>query len=226
MARRRKPIGPTARSDRFQKLKTLKCFSDAYERICSGWSIPQVARFIQEEKREYLDITRGGLERQLSDFRKTIPASHLVAKRFPQVYEDAKEKIEGGLDELRELEELYKLQMDRITIDHTIEKAIRKLVPSLTTDIREARKTLESIAHIKMELGIHSRAPRGVDVSIGVEGEIEMTGQPAQFGNEMVQRVIESPESRRRVMGVMERFLQLSGEDPKKLPEKIPENTN
>jgi len=77
-----------------------------YERICSGWPATEVARFIQEERKEYTDATRTQLEFQLRAFRQTIPAGHLVAKRFPDVYDEAAETVEQSLDELEELEEL------------------------------------------------------------------------------------------------------------------------
>jgi hypothetical protein len=200
-----------SRDNRFPKIRSLKCFQEVYDRICSGWALTEVARFIQEERREYLDATRQGLAQNLADFRKSIPAAHLVQKRFPEVYDAAKERVEAGVRELDELEELYRIQKARIDIDHTTEKAIKKLMPSMTGEIREARQLLESMAELKMEMGIINRAPKtgpGVNVSVEVEAKLSEEVS-SQFGSPAVENVMKNPESRRRVMGVVERFMKL-----------------
>lgn len=217
MAKRRR-AGPTGRDQRFQKLRALGCFDEAYERICSGWPITQVARFIQDERREYTDISRKGLEQQLTEFRKSIPATHLVAKRFPDIFDKALERVEEGIDELEELAELYRIQKNRIAIDYKTEKSIHKLLPSMTAEIREARQILESMSTLKMDLGINHRAPKNVDVSGTVELDAPIS--VSQFGSERVQKVLDDPESRRRVAGVMERFMKLP---PAKV---VPKDTN
>lgn len=188
----------------------MRCYEEVYSRICSGWAMTEVARFIQEERKEYTEISRNGLVQQLTEFRKTVPAGHLVQKRFPEVFDEAKEKVEKGVDELAELEELYRLQMHRVGLDFAVEKSIKKLMPSMTAEIREARQLLQAIAELKMELGVSSRASRSVDVDVNVEVEGELPGGIAgQFGSDAVQKVLGDPESRRKVMGVVERFMRL-----------------
>lgn len=210
MAKRRPTAKPPGRSTQFKKLRALACYQEAYERICAGWPLAQVARFIQEERREYTEISRRGLEQQLTEFRKQMPPGDLVAKRFPEVFDQAKEKVETSINELSELEELYRIQMHRIGVDFATEKGIKKLLPSMTAEIREARAILKDMAELKLEMGILGRAPKGVDVNVGVEVEATLTeGMMAQFGDTAVQKVLEDPESRRKVMGVVERFLKL-----------------
>jgi hypothetical protein len=171
----------------------------------------ELSRFIQEDRKEYLDVTPQGLAQQLADFRKTVPAAHLVQKRFPEVFDQAKERVEAGLNELEELEDLYRIQKARIDIEYGTERTIKKLMPSMTGEIREARQILESMASLKMDMGLIQRAPKpgsGVNVSVEVEARL---GEEAssQFGSPAVEAVLKSPESRRRVMGVIERFLKL-----------------
>jgi len=169
-----------------------------------------VARFIQEERHEYPSITRNGLELQLSEFRKTIPAGDLVQKRFPDVFDQAKKKVEEGINELKELEELYRIQMHRVGVDFATEKGIKKLMPSMTAEIREARNILKDMADLKMELGILHRTAKGVNVNVDVDVEASMTEDVmAKFGDGAIGDVLKNPESRRKVMGVVERFLKL-----------------
>lgn len=210
MPSRRSSRKPPNRSTRFKKLRALACYQEVYDRLCAGWPLTQVARFIQDERQEYTDISKGGLEQQLTDFRKTMPAGDLVQKRFPEVFDRAKEVVEQGIDELKELEELYRIQMRRIGVDFKTEKGIGKLMPSMTGEIREARNILGDMANLKLEMGLINRAPKGVDVSVGVEIEGTITeGVAAKFGDGAVKKVLDDPESRRKVMGVVERFMKL-----------------
>lgn len=212
MTKRQKSAKPVSRDNRFKKLKSLKCFNEVYQRICAGWGMSEVARFIQDERNEYTDVSRQGLVQQLCEYRKTIPAGDLVKKRFPEVYDQAKEEVEKGIDEIKELEELYRIQMHRIGTDFATEKKIGKLMPSMTSEMREARQTLESLANLKMELGLTNRASKKVNVEVGVEVEGEDAGERAlaeQFTSPAVREVLTNPEQRRRVMGTVERFLKL-----------------
>ena len=208
MAKRRSSAKPPGRDARFKKLRATGCYQEVYGRICAGWPLAQVARFIQEERREYLTISRHGLEQQLAEFRKQMPPGDLVQKRFPDVFEEAKSKVEESIDELSELEELYRIQMHRIGVDFATEKGINKLMPSMTGEIREARNLLETMANLKMEMGVLSRASRGVAVNVEVEATLT-DDVMAKFGDGAVGKVLQDPESRRKVMGVVERFLKL-----------------
>lgn len=202
-------VKPTGRDDRYKKLKTLKCYREVYDRLCAGWPMTELARFIQEERKEYTDVKRGNLEDLLRDFRKTVPATDLVAKRFPEVYDQAVEELENSLDEVAELEELYRIQMHRIKIDFKTETKINKLMPSMTSEIREARQLLESLAQVKMDLGVNSRAP--TQHNVNVEGSVEARLE-ADLGDNYtgaVKKVMENAESRRRVQGLVDRFMKI-----------------
>lgn len=212
--RQRKPMKPRSRSNRFKKLRALACFDDVYTRVCDGWALAEIARFIQDERKEYTEISRGGLEKMLTDFRvQEVPAGDLVKKRFPEVYDAAKEEVEKGIDEVKELEELYRIQMHRIGTDFKTEKAIGKLLPSMTSEIKEARQLLESLSNLKMEMGLASRAPQKHehDVSVGVSVEATIGAELAEhFSSDAVKDVLQDPESRHRVQGVIDRFLKLA----------------
>lgn len=191
-------------------MRALACYQEVYQRICAGWPLAQVARFVHEERHEYTKISRHGLEQQLAEFRKQMPPGDLVQKRFPEVFDQAKEAVEESIDELKELEELYRIQMHRVGVDFATEKGIGKLMPSMTAEIREARNLLKDMAELKMDMGVLGRAPKGVDVSVGVELEATIPEDVmAKFGDGAVSKVLQDPESRRKVMGVVERFLKL-----------------
>ena len=201
---------PRGRDTKFQKLRSLVCYQEVYERICAGWPLAQVARFIHEERQEYLEVSRNRLEQQLSEFRKQMPPGDLVRTRFPEVFDKAKEAVEEGINELQELEELYRIQMHRIGVDFATEKSIRKLLPSMTAEIREARNLLKDMAELKMDMGVVARAPKDMKMHVGVEVETSIKEDVlAKFGDGAVGKVLSNAESRRKVMGAVERFLRL-----------------
>lgn len=208
MAKNRK-VKPVSRVSRFEKLRAMECFDLVYERIRQGWPISELARFIQEDKKEYQSLSRSGLVQVLTDFRKSIPAAELVEARMPAEFIEAKKTVEAALDEVAELESLYRLQMTRVNMDFATEKKINKLLPSMTSEIREARSILESIATLKMETGLKPRAATRHEVDVEVDDRLG--GDLAQkYGSAAAQKVIESAESRRKVSGIVERFLKLS----------------
>lgn len=210
-------VKPGNRGTRFQKIHSLKCYQEVYSRACAGWPMTELARFIQEERKEYTDVKRPQLEFSLREWRKTIPAADLVAKRFPEVFEDAKESIENGLDELQELEELYRVQMHRINIDFRTEGKIGKLMPSMTSEIREARQLLETIGQLKMELGIHQRAATKHEVTVDGQVDARIVEDTTEYGA-AVQKVMDNAESRRRVQGLVDRFVKMSDKGLAALP--------
>lgn len=203
-------MGTRARQAGFAKLRALRCFPEIHERIRQAWPMTEVARWIQEDREEYTDVTRAGLLVVLRRYSASIPAFQKVEHRLPQAFVDAKERLEKGLDEINELEELYRLQMNRVKIDYEKEQQISKLFPTMSTEIREARNLLEALLKMKQELGLLKSAPQEHNVNITAEIEGQLTEDVAQFASEAMQGVLENPESRRRVTGVVDRFLRLS----------------
>jgi hypothetical protein len=207
--RRRKTRSVSRSSDKHQRLRALQCFDDVYSRIRDGWPLTELARYIQEDKKEYTDISRAGLVSVLTDFRSSMPPGELIKKRMPQAFISAKKEVEEGLDELKELESLYRIQLSRVNIDLKTEQQIKKLLPSMTSEIKEARQILESVANLKLELGLNERVPQKHEVNVEVD-EVSEQELSKNFGNESVKKVLEDPESRHRVLGTVERFLHLA----------------
>jgi hypothetical protein len=208
-------VKPRNRETRFVKLRSLKCFQEMHDRILQGWPLPEVARFIQEDNDEYTDVTRDGLVVVLKEYRQSIPPAQLIAPRMPPVFKKAAEEVREGLDELKELEELYRKQMKRIEIDMQTESKINKLLPTMTQEMRVAGELLGRIADLKMDLGLSQRHLGTMNLDGKLTAEIA-----GRFGSEAVAQVAQNPESRRKVLGLAERLLQLAA---KKKQEGDPE---
>jgi hypothetical protein len=187
-----------------------------YDKLIEGYPCSEVARFIQDECKEYTDVTRGSLITQLNDFRSTIPKAEILSKKMPEVLLKAKEQVDKGLEELKELERLYRKQMERIEIDLGTEKQIKKLMPSMTAEIRAAREILESYAQIKMDLGLNTRHLGKVEVDGSISADAI-----AKFGSEAVARVLAAPESRRKVLSLAQKMLTMSPRAQELLQQEI-----
>lgn len=202
--RKRQPrIRPVSRDVKFQRIRSLRNFKEVHQRLVDGWSADRVATFIQQECKEYLDVQHESLRVMLGEYRQTIPAHERAAKVLPS-QAAAAEKVAESLDELQELERLYRAQMDRINIDLQNEKTIKKLMPSMTQEMRAAREILSDIAKLKMDLGISKRHLGTVGVDANVTATVTTTNMsPA------VAKVANSAQSRRKLLGIAERILSL-----------------
>lgn len=204
---RSKRIRPLSRETRFLRLRGLKCFKEVHQRILEGWPPSKVAQYVQEDRKEYTDIGRESLEAQLKEYRASLPTGAVVKERLPRFHAAQAAKVEQGFDELAEMQRLYEMQIERVNIDFKTEKNIGKLMPSMTQEMRAAREILSDIAQLKMDLGVNERHLGKMDISAKVVEDVASRYDPA------VGKAMENPESRRKLLGIAERFLTLaSGE--------------
>lgn len=196
-------VHPVSRETRFLRLRSLRCYKEVHERVVQGWTPSEIARFIQDERSEYGDVTRGSLITLLNDYRNSIPRAELIAKRMPTVFNKAAEDVRQGLDALQELEKLYEIQRSRINIDAGTEKKINKLMPSMTQEIKVASEILAKYAQLQMDLGLMDRHLGKMEVDAVVVADVA-----GRYGSPAIGQVMQDPESRRRVLGLAQRLLQ------------------
>lgn len=201
-SRRAKPIPPTNRKRDHARIRNLKCYNELFERILDGWPIGLLAKFVQKTQKESTDITHEGLCLALARFRKDLPAGTLIKKRFPNEYKRAKEKVETSIDELSELGRLYQLQMERIQISFGHEKKLKVLMPTTGQEVRIAKEILTSAATLKMDLGLAKRHIGQVDVEAKIMHDVV-----ARYNKPEIQEVMNDPQSRKKVLGLVERLL-------------------
>lgn len=199
-------VKPVSRdSEKHKRVRSLACFDGVHEMVITGWPLGEIAKHIQQLKNESTDITEDALIWALGEYRKDLPPAVLVQKTLPGVFISAASQVAEGLDVLSELESLYKLQMKRVGIDHTVEEKIRKLMPNMTAEIRMAKDLLESYAEMQMDLGLTERHLGKVDVTAGPDA---VTVAQA-YGKDSVRKVLENPQSRRKLMGLVERLVEV-----------------
>jgi hypothetical protein len=198
-------VRPVSRDGSHHRVRTLLCFKEVYDRILDGWPITEIARFIHEVKGEALDLKRAGLVAALQDYRATIPPAELTKKRLTSTYMEAVKEVEQGIDELHELEKLYKLQMKRISIDIHNEENIKKLLPTTGQEVRVAREVLSTYADLKMDLGLSKRHLGQMDVEARVMADVAV-----RYNKPEVQNVLSNPQSRKKVLSLVERLMSRS----------------
>jgi hypothetical protein len=196
--RRSKGIRPINRETKFKKLRALNCFAEVVTRIKEGWPCEKLATWIQNEAKEYTDVSHVGLSTILRQYRDAIPAAEMVQGFLPRYVQGKMDVLEEGFDELQELQNLYKLQMDRVGIDMKLEKKFQKLMPSVTQEIRTAREILSTIAELKMDLGLNDRKMGTVNVDARIAAHVN-----ANFGSPKVAAVLADSEKRQRLTGLV-----------------------
>lgn len=187
------------------RLGACACFPEIDRRIRLGWTTPALVKAIQEEFGELGDLSIPYVKKLLDQYRSSIPPAELsMASANSVVARNANRKLSDGINELDELEKLYKLQMDRINIDFDKEQKLGKLFNGTGREVFVAMKILRQSAELKMDLGLVKRQL----------GTMEVTGQVAaevteRYGKDSIGKVISDPESRRKVLGLAERLFQL-----------------
>lgn len=197
---------PVSRPNDFKPLRSLKCFKELHERlVVKGMPLKTTARWVQEERNELTSLTFDAVVKMLHEYRHSIPPAQR-AKPLNIVFERAADEVLEGLDELKEMDRLYKIQMQRIEIDFQTEKNIKKLLPTMSQEIRTAREILASSAQLKMDLGINDRHLGKVDVETTLLADVaeKYADSPA------VGKVLEDGDSRRKVLGLAERLLAIA----------------
>jgi hypothetical protein len=155
----------------FRDLKEMTCFAEMDKKVKAGIALEEIARWLQEDMFQQVEIKRESLVRKLFRYKASLPPAELV--REPPVYvQRAIEKMNRGIKEIDELEKLYLLQLRRISIDAETEAKINKLFSSTGNEIRIAADLLNSMMQKKMELGLLSKRPEQLELS----GNIGMTG--------------------------------------------------
>lgn len=169
-----------------------------------GWSSAELVKFIQIESKELVTLSTGYVRKMLDDLRRAIPPAELMmTTQNTMVAMNAANKVSIGLNELDELNKLYEMQMNRIKIDVDNETKINKLFQTTGREIFYAMKILKQSSDLKMDLGIAKRQL----------GEVAVTAtsgiQISDRYNDGIGKVMTDPDSRRKVLGMVETLMSL-----------------
>ena len=172
--KRKRKLSPRDNPRAYKRLKALSFYDELDKRIKANIAIEELARWIQEDKVQLVDMKRESLVRQLYRYKSEIPPGE-IAEVEPLFFAKAIERMKRGVDEIEELEKLYLFQLNRISMDAETEQKINKLFPGMFKEIQLAADLLDKMMEKKMELGILSKEPEKFNVTGGI-GTLDLTG--------------------------------------------------
>lgn len=215
MGRSKKPI-----EDKYARIKNLKCFQEVYERICAGYPMPDIARYVQMEEGESLDIKRDSLVRELRYFaEEEIVGVDLIAPRLPHIVVKAKKEFSERLEDLRRLERAYEAILYRFDLVHGRERMTGVIEPDVDRQAKVLIDLVSKMHDIKMDLGLTGSRDLG-SLTVSAERLAEVR---ERYG-EGAARAFADPVQRAQVLGLLKRVMRLTGrEDVINVPFEVAE---
>jgi hypothetical protein len=195
-----------SRGNPFERIKKLRCHQEVYERLCAGYPCPEVARYIQEEEGEYLDVTRGSLSGMLGDYREAeIVGADLIAPRLPHIVVKAQKEFSDRLEDLRRLERAYEALLYRFDLSHGEERRNGKVNSDVDRQAKVLMDYVSKMHDIKMDLGLTGSRDLGT-LTVSAERLADIRDK---YG-EGAARAFGDPISRAKVLGLLKRVMRIS----------------
>lgn len=140
---------------KYARFKNLDCYPEFHNLVTSGCSTYDVAKWLQEEKNECTDVSKKVLASIVARYRKSeCRPLDLLKNTMPKVALEAQRKVLESLNEVDEINQLFRLQMERIEMGRKVEKQIGMLNPKVRSEIEVAANLLAKSHNIKMDLGV------------------------------------------------------------------------
>lgn len=193
----------------FERIKKLRCHQEVYERLCAGYPCPEVARYVQEDEGEYLDVSRRSLTEMLRDYtEREIVGVDLIAPRLPHMVVKAQKEFSDRLEDLRRLERAYEALLYRFDLSHGEERRNGKVNPDVDRQAKVLMDYISRMHDIKMDLGLTGSRDLGT-LTVSAERLAEIRDK---YG-EGAARAFGDPVSRAKVLGLLKRVMRLAGRD-------------
>jgi len=195
--RKRLPVGSRA----FKRIRMLPCLPELRAKVVTGVAATEIARWLQDEMGHHTDMNVYHLAAEVQGYRRNLASMELIEVRQPEIFEQAKKEIHDGLDELKELDEMFQMQKERIQGARDMEKELGGLLNArITNEMRVATEILRASHNIKMdltggrELGTLTVQPHALKDVKGRYGE-------------KVDGVMQDPQKRERVLGLFGKLM-------------------
>lgn len=193
----------------FVRIKRLRCFVEVQERLVAGFPAADVARYIQEEEGEYLDVKRSSLCDMLRQYAaaELYPAD-LIAPRLPHLVIKATKEFGERLEDLRRLERTYEVLLYRMDLAHGMERRTGEINPDVDRQAKGLVDLIAKMHDIKMDLGLTGSRDLGT-LTVSAERLEEIR---TRYG-EGAARAFSDPVQRAQVLGLLKRVMRLSGRE-------------
>ena len=158
-------------NSKHKRFRNMNCYNEFHSRVMQGYALTEIASWLQEEMQECTDIAYDSLVTLITRYRKDLSPVEVKTHMTPEIVKKAEEELAEGLDELNELQSLYKLQLERINMGHKFEKMTNVLNKMLGGEISRAGDLLMRHHNLKMDLGFNGGRNLG---SLTVRPELEL----------------------------------------------------
>ena len=135
--------------------------------LFKGTPAKDVARFIQNEWKEYTDVKLGTLAQQINRYNKEVNVAQMAVATGTDV-SDKKgmvshvKKVEAKFDTLQTLRNLVDQQSRRLNKIALKEQTLPTVLDTVRKEITLYAKLLDQLATLEMDLGILQRIPRKI----------------------------------------------------------------
>lgn len=181
----------------------MKCFQQMHERLLQGHSISNVRDFVQDECGELKGQPPEAVRKLLTDYRASLPPGLRLASDTalaPASVQRMVDVVDASVDELEELQWLYRQQKRRVERALELEAENNTLYRSTDGVIQTAQDILQRSANLKMDLGIDQRHLGAMSMDTQALALVVH-----QHSDPAVKEVAENAESRRRVLQLFEK---------------------
>ena len=186
-----------------EKLQRLDCFDEVLERIEMGHSALKIAEFIQEERKEYLEISRESLKRAINKFVSKSGVRY-IKSQAPSSHVNLKNSIPEFIDPAEMYQVLIAVQTERMLMAHKKELEDGKVNEQGNKQIDLLNKVLKNLS----DVDIDRRKIKEMVGSRGREFLIDsmdmIKEQYVERWGEQTTKIMFNPESRRRVLNALE----------------------
>ncbi|MBX3040928.1 MAG: hypothetical protein KF789_09510 [Bdellovibrionaceae bacterium] len=191
-----------------KKIDGLSCLADIKLMIENGERLADIAAYIQDEAKEYTDVSRKSLTRSLYRYFNDSIRSEQVKELLPATMLLLKENLQEHIDPIHSLNILLAIQIDRIMIEYSIEKKLGKTINTNTKAISVAA-TISDLLN-KATSDDLSRRLKGASLDSSPSDTLDNMSKVresyAQKYGEVAANVIANPDSRRRILNIMEKI--------------------
>lgn len=193
----------------FARIKGLRCHTEVVERLVAGYPCPDVARYIQEEEGEYLDVDRKSLSRMLLRYvSEEVSEADLISPRLPHLIIKASKEFGDRMEDLRRLERTYEVALYRLDLAHGRERRTGEIDAGVDKQMKVLIDLVAQMHAIKMDLGLTGSRDLG---TLTVSAE-RLTEIRERYG-ENAARAFADPVQRAQVLGLLKRVMRLSGRE-------------
>lgn len=204
------------RHEKLSKLERMPCFPQVKNMLEQAVPIKEVARFIHEEAKEYLDTSRVSVLSALYRYVESRSDS-LIREQVPLPHMGLHQKNIPDVDVLSAVNLGLAIQLDRLIIDYTTEKKIKKTINSNTQSLKVLNDLLKTKSLLEQREFERSREMAKIGASghtgINLDDMEKLKAAYAKKFGDQIASIVFNPDSRRRIINALEKVKRGSSAD-------------